>query len=355
METRFDHFSPRACLAALSALALMILISLVLNPQPIKLAPADLPADAMTDPILYATVIKAVANGDNYYVAAAREHRRGGFPLKPFVTVRMPTLAVVSAKLGPSLIKLTMFALIGACVCAWYVRLRDQFEPEAIGYTALGVIAVSTIVMSLPTFLLFHEAWAAPLIALSLALRTPERYRASIIIGLLAVLVRELALPYLLLMGFVAACEKRWTEVLGWSIGVALAGVAIALHAQAVASVVLPADLGSQGWNGMAGWAFFVSAMSNVTLLILLPEWLARIAVPLSLFGWVAWKSDVSLRVTGLLLGYAALLMVFARPENFYWGVLIAPLVLVGLCFAPAGLVVLWTRSELPTRALSPI
>lgn len=63
--------------------------------------------------------------------------------------------------------------------------------------------------------------------------------------------------------------------------------------------------------------------------------------VPLALLGWAAWRSrrhDVLI----VQLGYAAMLMLFARPNNFYWAMLIEPTLFVGLIFAPAALLALY-------------
>ena len=39
-----------------------------------------------------------------------------------------------------------------------------------------------------------------------------------------------------------------------------------------------------------------------------------------------------------LLAAYAAVLSVFGRLDTFYWGLLVAPLLLVGLAFVPDGI-----------------
>lgn len=60
---------------------------------------ADLDSDR-TDAALYVAVAARVADGENYYRAAATEHRERGYPLRPFVTVREPALAYVTAVVG---------------------------------------------------------------------------------------------------------------------------------------------------------------------------------------------------------------------------------------------------------------
>ena len=37
-------------------------------------------------------------------------------------------------------------------------------------------------------------------------------------------------------------------------------------------------------------------------------------------------------------IGYAAMIMLFARPSNFYWAMLVAPTLLAGLAFVPRAL-----------------
>ena len=46
---------------------------------------------------LYRAIDARVAAGENYYEAAAEEHREFGIPTSPFVTIRTPVLAWTSA------------------------------------------------------------------------------------------------------------------------------------------------------------------------------------------------------------------------------------------------------------------
>ena len=55
----------------------------------------------------------------------------------------------------------------------------------------------------------------------------------------------------------------------------------------------------------------------------------------LSLFGWASVKTGWALRATLLLLGYGAMLALFARADTFYWALIPAPLSFVGLAFLP--------------------
>ena len=295
----------------------------------------------MTDPALYQRVIDDVAAGQNYYDAVATEHRVGHFPLKPFVTVRLPTLALLSARLGPDVMRAMLVALIVMTVLAWRMALAKQNVPRPIVYGSVIMIAGSGAILALPVLGLFHESWAALLIALSLALRRSINVAASVALGLAALLVRETALPYALLMLALAAWDGRWREVAGWLSAILVFAAYLYLHALAVASVVKPDDLATQGWTGMGGWPLYLSTMAHSTPLAFLPQWVAAAVVPISLFGWAGWRSEIGLRGAGLLLGYGLMIALFARADTFYWGLLMTPLLLAGSVLAVPSLTAL--------------
>jgi hypothetical protein len=360
VTTRFDGWSPLQCLAVLMMLLAGLMASLMLRPHDattirtggqmagagiaLQQAPAQPNADAeaMSDIKVYQRVVQAVAAGETYYAVVAREHRLHNYPLKPYFTIRPPTLAWLSAGFGETGTRLLMFALIGLTALAWLEALRGLAALPLVQYTSFGLIAESAFVLSNSPYLYFHESWAALLIALSIALRRPDRFVFSIAAGLAAVLFRELALPFLLLMGIAATYAKCWREACGWGVAIAVAVAAQGAHAAAVMAVTTGADAASQGWSGLGGWSFFLTATANSTLLEFVPMWATALIVPFSLFGWIAWRSDFALRVVGLIVGYATLLIVFARPDNSYWAILIVPFLFTGVGFGAVGIWRLW-------------
>jgi hypothetical protein len=355
MQTRFDDLPRTTCLALLVLFLLTFATSITLSPDRFNVAAASATAAAsaerMSDTKLYKRIVDSVGRGENYYVAALREHRQHNFPLKPSVTVRLPTLAWMAATLGANFTQMAMFGLIALVTLSWMVALRSIADP-VLRSVVFSVIVLSSMVLVSATPLIFHETWAGVLIAASIALRRPDQYVASIVTGLSAVLFRELALPYLIMMALFAAHARSWRETGGWCSAIAIAGVCFYVHAATVTAMLQPDDLASQGWNGLGGWAFFVSAVQETNPIGLLPTWCAQLVVPLSLFGWMAWRSPYGLRVSGFLLGYAVALMVFARIENTYWALLVSPLLLAGLGFVPAGLLGLLKGCSSPATEL---
>ena len=335
-STWFEGWSRAQSLAVLLLLGLIIgLSSLMSEPPP---APVPIEDVSFSDVDLYRSVVTAISEGHNYYDFIVQAHRGHGYPLKPFVTVRPPLLAVFSGTIGPLATRLTLTALIVATTLAWYARLRTSPLPLPATFGAAVLIAMAGALLYGGSRNVFHESWAGLLIALSLALRTPQHYRAAVFFGLLAVLIREFTIAYLGMMLVCAAYERRWHEAMLWLGTLLLGGMAMAGHAFILSHYVLPGDLSSQGWSGFGGWRFYLHAVRETTLLIFPPRGLGQALLPLCLFGWLSLSSGTAFRVFGLLIGYGLMVMLFARPVNFYWSLLEAPLLPAGLVFSFFGL-----------------
>jgi len=338
--TRFDHW-PRWAALVLLALALLLIGHGALQQRTAINAETGAPEMGHrggSDQRLYGRVVAEVSAGADYYAAAAATQRDLGFPLKPFVTMRLPTLAWLLAALPGWLALTLLYGLMAASVAAWRHRLRDAFaSPSGPTIAALG-LGAGLMIGSPPAMVVFHEVWAAALIALALALWRPQRWLASAIILALAILIRETALPVVLLLGTLAAGRRRWREVAGWAAVTAMSLTALAFHAGAVAAVVSAADPASPSWAGFGGWRFALTAIQLTGPFAPMPYWVTAIAVPLSIIGWLGWRDPAGLRVAGVLTGYLLAFTVLGRPDNFYWGLLIAPLVLPGAILAPAAL-----------------
>ncbi len=350
-SSRLEDLSASAGWQVLAGLVLMLVVALGLGAA--APPPAARVGTNATDLQLYQQIVTELrTNPDaSYYPVAAAKLRQNHFPLKPAMTVRLPTLAVLQAKLGPGGSGIVFYLLIGAVVLAWGRQLRSQAVPAPARVAALVVIGLSCAVLAAPACIAFHEAWAGVLMALGLGLRRDRAFIASVAVCLAAALIRETAVPCLVLMGTVAVAERRWREAMSWGVAVALFAAVYAAHVYAVRAVVLPTDLSSPGWHAMAGWPLYVSAMTRFTPLLAVPKALAPAVLVMSLFGWATWRSPVARRVTGLLIGYGAMLMLFARPSNAYWALMMGTLLLTGLVFVPRALIDLAAAIGVKPRA----
>jgi hypothetical protein len=322
-------------------------------------APATPPAPAArardADLQLYDDVIARLRHGEHYYAIIAQEHRQHRFPLHPGFAVRLPTLAVIEAALPPAAMAPLAVLLIGAILLAWWRKLGDDPSAAPLRLLAITALLLGVGIGTTRYFFVLHELWAGQLLALALGLHRPDkgRWLGAWLCAALALAIREHALPFVLLMGALALWQRRWAEGAAWA-GLALAFVgAMAVHLHLVGQMVLPSDPPSASWitlRGATGWLSMVVLSGNLRLL---PHGLAGPLAVASLLGWSAWKSRAGL--IGLLLqtGYGAGFMIAGRGDNYYWGMVVAPTLLVGLAFAPAALRDLWQASELGRKAIA--
>lgn len=339
--TRFAGFRRgRARWALLLVVALLAAcMTALFVPEPPAPAAAAMGGRPQTDLMLYETIVAGVRGGGNYYQVAADALRAGGYPLRPFLTFRMPGLAVVLAALPFWLPAKAILALILLGMAwAWGKKLREAL-PGKVAQLAAVILGLGSILAFIQGDLVaFHEIWAGPLVAWSLALRRPGHWVEAVAIALAAMLIRETAALYVVLMALFAWLEGERREALGWVLALGLFGAALGVHAYAVAGVTGPMDPNSLGWAGLLGFGFFVKSLTLATALQLFPLAAGAAIVGLALFGWASWDDPLALRMIAILAAYAVAIGLFARLDTFYWGLMVAPVFLIGLVFVPDAL-----------------
>lgn len=356
---RFAHWPRIRALAGLVALVLMLAASAIVPltvghgevARPATLTASTKPLAARprdADLVLYDRVIARLRHGESYYPVVAQEHRRGHYPLRPGLAVRLPTLAVIEAAIGvgtasPVPVVLALALMLGV-VAAWWGRLgqEDCSSTQRRMGTALMFFGASLGLNRY--FFVLHDLWAGMLLALALGLHRPDqrRWGAAWLAAALALAIREHCLPFVLLMAVMALWRRHWREGAAWVGLAALFGVGLAWHLHSVAAVTLPSDPSGPGWlalRGLGGWLSNVVLSSNLRFL---PHWLAGPLVVVMMLGWAGWRSACGATATLLFLGYGLLFMVAGRDDNFYWGMVIAPAMFVGLAFAPMAGAGLW-------------
>ena len=283
---------------------------------------------------LYRRIYKRVEAGENYYEAAVTEQRANRYPVKPFVTFRLPTLAYFQSVLGlPALGHL----LVGLLVVSigLYLPLtqdRTRLAERAAGALALLAGGASLFARQGP---LSHESVAGILLTLALLSYRTTNFWPSLILAALALAVRELALPFVLLWLVLALVARRWREA-GWvAVVICLFGLGLWLHSLGVASVIGEGGLTSPGWKAMAGPALPLMGMVRMTPLLALPTWLAAPLAVLPLLGWVSLGGKRAGFACLAFAGFFVMMALFARPENYYWIMIVLPLYAAGLAFAP--------------------
>ena len=339
--SRFARWSaPRARMALALAVALMALCLLSPDLRPADPTAASAPVIEVADSDLglYDAVAERVRHGDGYYQAAVQEMRaRPGYPLRPFVTVRPPLLAEIQATLPHAVATGLLYLLVAGVALAWVVRITESFPDGAARIVAALLLGGGLFTAVQPFLFTSHELWASLLIALSLGVRRPGRWVEAVALALAAMLIRELSALYAVIMLAFAWREGARREAIGWAVALAVFAAALAAHAWAVTRVTGPLDLASDGWTGLHGPWFFVQTIRHATVLEAFPYVVAIPLVVLALLGWASWRDPVAARMFATVSAYGLLIALAARLNNFYWGLMVAPVLLLGLAFAPDG------------------
>lgn len=295
----------------------------------------DSTADEHGAATLYELVVEDLRHGADYYTATANTLRIHGEPLHPFTAIRLPTLAVIQSRMSPVVAALFLYALALATLLVWWQRLGDALPrllPRAIA-TLLAAIGMTGAVAG--EWVALQDIWAGLLIALSLAARRSESWVTAAALALSAMLIRETAALYAVVMAAAALVEGRRREALGWGIAIGLFAAIFAFHAQAVAAVVRPLDQPAATWIWIQGFGFAVHSVIVSSGLALAPAVLGALAVGLALAGWAAWRDPLATRALATLLGYLLLLSFVSRPGDGDWAFLITPILPIGLAFLP--------------------
>ena len=309
-------------------------------PLPGENAPTDSDARPERDKDLafYDRVIERIEGGESYYDFIVEEQRASNYPLRPGVTVRLPTLAYIHAWLGKSGMIVVAIALLLATVWAWWRRLSDEQGGARVRILGTALMFMGGSLGLNRAFFVLHELWAGMLVALAFGLHRPGRWGWALAVAALALAIREHVLPFVLLMGAMAAWRRDWKEAAAWGALVAVFLAAMAWHVAQVTPQLLPNDPESPDWlvlRGLSGWLGNIVLSSNLRFL---PHEIAGPIVLLMALGWAGWKSPAGTTGTFLYLGYGLAFMLAGRANNFYWGAVVAPAMFVGLAFLPMAL-----------------
>ncbi len=301
-----------------------------------RLVPVVVPvpagANGYSDVQLYHDVVERMRGGAGYYQAATSLQREHGFPTSPFVTLRPPTLALMAATFGWPVLQGVLAMLLGIAAVLWYREAKPGATPIEAAAVALAIIAGGAMV-SQRDLAAVHELWAGTLLAIAMAMRGGKHWPLALAAAALALAIREMALPFALLACLFALFERRRNEAIGWAALVVLFGMGMALHASAVHALVLPGDQVSEGWHGFRGPSAVLFDLVDVSLLNRL---INPIAYPLTLLALLGWSAAPMPQARFALLyfaGYALMLALFARTQNFYWATVLLPVWFVGFVF----------------------
>lgn len=332
-------------LLLLAALCLGCLTTPVMaQPSDADRSHAALDAGENNDVGLYRDIAQEVREGGTYYSRIAQLHRERGYPLKPAVTVRLPTLAYLTAVLGSVGLLVLAGLIVLASLIVWY--RRDPSAPLVEKALVAGMLSLGGAGFLTENSLLLHGAWCGLLLTLALGLLLSGRWWPALAVATLALAIREFAIIFIGMLGLLALIDRDWKRVSGAIMVGVLFAVMLFIHAAALAPFVLPGDLASPPWQGLRGPEALVEDLMRFSYLGALPFTGAALAIVASFAGW-ATLSRRSASAALIWFGSAALLiMIFARENNFYWATIMLPGFTLGMAFLVGALVRNWRNSQ---------
>jgi hypothetical protein len=301
------------------------------------------------DPAFYAAVVQDMRGGASYYEVVGTHLRARGYAVASPFNHRLPTLALLLASFpSDATARGFLMALGCATLLLWYRALRPHTGATAT-FAALVLLSGLLVWTGLGRAYLVHETWAGVAIALSLALFALGHDVPGMLLALMALSLRELAMPHLLLSLVFAFRDGRRAPLVLGLVGLCAFIVGYAAHvlrldASAGLDVIRP-------WLRVGGLDFLLKVLRMNFWLLAGPGWVTALALPLALVGLTALPSHLGRRVRGIVYGFAALFLVVGKPDNHLWGLLFAGPALVGIAFAPRALSGLWRRSFPPAEA----
>ncbi len=331
-ESWFNRLAAWPARLILLLLACALVASIVPASQTVQPAPAKSAQDD-GDLLLYEAIVGRMQAGQGYYQAAIAEQRRREYPLRPFVTVRLPTLAYIIALLGKTFAQALMLAIWVAALIAWRARLKPHMLLPIWGTMGAALIFCSVGPITRVHYVTVHELWAGGLLTLALALYRPGRWLPSLLVAASALAIREHCLPFILLMVANAVWQRNWRETAAWCGVIFGFALVLGLHWQMVTHLTLASDHASPGWLKLGGVHGAMMYYFQTSWLRLLPGYIGYPLLVLSLFGWLSWRHWRGVLVSLCLIGYGLIFAIIGRSDTFYWGFLMGPLLGMGMVF----------------------
>ena len=331
-KTRFAHLTYKQALlvTACSTVFLLSCLASLSGARPFVAKRTE-----QSDAKMYRRVVNRVQAGGDYYDALGSELRLGGYPMRSVFNWRTPLLLNAIAFLTEPLARILLAVLAVAAIgmaSAATGRAGGEGGVQLI-VTALALVECFAFPYD---FHLFSEVWAGVLVILSITAYAFGWWPLGVVSGILALFVRELVVPYVLVSLAIAFLRQRRAELACWIGGSALWAAYFLVHAHLVRLHMTSSDIGSVDWVQFGGLRFLM-ATTRMSLLAVLPEWVSAVALAATLLGVAGWTTGIGRRVAAVVVMYMAVFCVVGRPVNFYWGAISNPLLAFGLVwFLPA-------------------
>ncbi len=294
------------------------------------------------DAVSYGRIIERMRSGEGYYLAAHEVLVADGYGTRSVFNWRMPAWPTILALLPPGGGQVLLGTLAVAGLVLTYRMLRGA--GIAVAIVSVLAVALNFAAVLTPEAVVFSEVATGVLILLSVAAYGNGWRGLGLVAALLALFLRELAAPYVLISVLLSIREHQWREFAGWCGGLIAYAAYFGWHCWMVFSQLGPRDRAyGEGWVAWGGLDFVLATTGFNGLWALGPDWVPALLLPLGLLGLWAWPNRRALSAVAV---YLAAFLVIGKPFNAYWGAIYTPVLMLGL-----GWMVLAVREVVSPRA----
>ena len=264
-------------------------------------------------------MVSRIRAGEPYYVAVGTELRQRQYPTLSVFNWRTPFLFSVLARMPEGTARAVLIGLTLALVVLSMAVLA-RFQPPVLIASLLLELGAATA-FAVPQAVVISEAWAGVLVGLSLCAYLKGANRTGALLGLLALLVRELVAPWAVLCTALALRARRRSELYIWILGGFAYAFYFACHVFMVSSFHQPGDFAHQNsWLYGGGLPFILNTLRMNAFLLVSPLWVSAALLALLIAASASGATNVRLRLSIVI--YLTCFAIAGQPFNYYWGLI---------------------------------
>jgi hypothetical protein len=354
--TGFARLSTWQARGVLAGLALLLCVGLWKAPTPPKLSDVrEEEKSGNGDVYLYMSEVRRIHAGENYYQAAAEELTHLGYPTASVFNWRTPLpMWLIGKAPDPLAARLLLIAAgIAMLLMSFEAAAREQPNVYRLAMPMAALLVASVLPCFQGNVFVLSEVWAGVFIGASLAAYGVNLRFLGATMGLAALFLRELALPYCVVGLALALWERRPKESTVWVTGLLGWAVYYGLHCWKVSHLIAAgAAAHRQGWFRFGGLTFVISVTQMNSCLVLLPVWTTVVYFVLAIAGLAGWQSAWGRRIALAAAVYITAFSIVGQEFNRYWGLMLTPVFCFGAVQAPQALADLCRAARLPLTRL---
>jgi hypothetical protein len=341
MLTGYSRLTPSQARATLAILALGTLFCLGVAISPLWQGNANKQRHTRSDVILYKAKVDRIHNGEGYYQATATEMTARGYPTSSVFNWRTP-LPLWLIGLLPQIAWAKYFLAamsLGLIICAFKALADENNNAFGAALACVFLLSGPLLFNLLGNLFLMPVLWAGIFITFSACAYGTNRPKLGLVLGLTALFMRELALPYCLLSAGIAWRQNQRRELALWGLGLTAWLVFFGWHWWQVSGMIAPDAIAHpHGWIRFGGAGFVLATAQMNAYLLLLPPWVTALYFAAAMFGLAGWHTSFGTRIGLTTCLYVMAFAIAGQDFNQYWGSLIAPLLCFGVVRLPTSM-----------------